>query len=386
MCNAHPISTSLTSCLCVFPLSPISSKRRQASNGISLCLLRSCFAPTTVYNSGVPYEKKGREARRRCTMQYPRFTIFRRSRGLLFSPQSTSPVSQWRRHVGTPGRRFATEHADGTSAPKSYALSAQDFASITPLLLLRQMLQQHTELDGIDVGAAFPPGEKRIVISRTKFCHFCAAAHVEDPQAALADLEAAGVVVVLDGGDMVHLRPVLYLDTLETIRNVEKPSSSGNGTSEAKSKLSGAASSFMLEEAERRVAQLTEREKAMRNQLQPAIARAARWRRTVWGSALLYAGAQLAIISRLTYFDLDWDIMEPVSYIITATHALFFFMYYLRFHEEHSYSAFDRRFLPRKVRHYAPKDFDWAAYAAVCEQLVEERALRDSILKWSERH
>ncbi|CAG9576679.1 conserved hypothetical protein [Leishmania major strain Friedlin] len=313
-------------------------------------------------------------------------TIFRRSGGLLPSAQSTSTLAHWRRRLSTLGHRFAAARAAHASAPASSALSAHDFAALTPLLLLRQMLQQHTQLDGIGLGAQLHPNEQHIVISRTKFCHFCAASHVADPNAALADLEAAGVVVVLDGGNIVHLRPVLFLETLEMIRNVARPSSSGDGTLETSSKPLVAVGSFMLEEAERRVAALTERERAMRYRLQPAIARAARWRRTVWGGALLYAGAQLAIISRLTYFDLNWDIMEPVSYMITVANTLLFFLYYLRFDEEHSYTAYDQRFLPRKVRQYAPRDFDWAAYADVCQQLAEERAMLDSMLKWSAKH
>lgn len=123
----------------------------------------------------------------------------------------------------------------------------------------------------------------------------------------------------------------------------------------------------------------------MREDLQPAIAKAARWRRSLWGGALLYAGSQLAIISRLTFFDLDWDIMEPVSYCLAIGTALVFYVYFLCFGTEHTYSEVDRRFLPRKVRAYAPKDFDWDAYEAVCQQLVEERkmlqALKDCVAK-----
>ncbi|CAJ1028837.1 calcium uniporter protein, mitochondrial, putative [Leishmania guyanensis] len=313
-------------------------------------------------------------------------TVLWRHCGLLPSVQSAPTLSHVCRRLSTLGCTVVTSRAYHTRPSKSAALSANDFATLTPLLLLRQALQQHTELDGTDVGAQLTPGEQHIIISRTKFCHFCATAHVEDPEAALADLEAAGVVVVLDGGSLIHLRPALYLETLEIIRNAATASNAGNRTPATNSVPSVNGSSFLLEEAERRVAELTKREKAMRYQLEPAIARAARWRRSVWGGALLYAGAQLAVISRLTYFDLDWDIMEPVSYIITITNSLVFFLYYLRFHSDHSYGAFDQRFLPRKVRQYAPKDFDWAAYADVCQQVVEARAILDCLSKWAEKH
>ncbi|KAG5475308.1 hypothetical protein LSCM1_03421 [Leishmania martiniquensis] len=202
---------------------------------------------------------------------------------------------QWRHQVSALCRTFSTARAAHISASTPPPLTAQEFATITPLLLLRELLQQHTELDGIDAGTRLQPGERRIVISRAEFRHFCATAQVEDPEAALADLAAAGVVVVLDGGNMIHLRPLLYLETLELIRSTQAQSPiSANETSAVSSKPSMAGSSFMLEEAQRRVAELS-KEEEMRDQLRPAIARVARWRRTVWGGALLYAGAQLAI-------------------------------------------------------------------------------------------
>lgn len=274
-----------------------------------------------------------------------------------------------------------------TAPPQGHSyptLSAREFASLTPMLLLQQSLQQYTELDGTDVAGHTDVTENHCVISRTAFCHFCAAAHVEDPSAALADLEAAGVVVLLDGGDKIHLRPALYLETLELVRRAGAPPTSAAAA--ASPPPPSTSSSFLLEEAERRVAELAQQEMAMREQLRPAIARAARWRRTAWGGALFYAGAQLAVISRLTYFDLDWDIMEPVSYCLTIANALVFFAYYLRYNDEHSYSAFDQRFLPRKVRQYAPKDFDWTAYTAVCEKLVAEREMLDRLREWAQRH
>ncbi|KAG5501427.1 hypothetical protein JKF63_03240 [Porcisia hertigi] len=313
--------------------------------------------------------------------------VLRRDFRLFLSAGSASPFPQWCRCFSTPaGPHSSPQAADDTSTSESLVLSAHDFAAITPLLLLRQALQQHTELDGIDLGAHLNSRENHIIISWAKFCQFCAAAHVKNPDAALADLQAAGVVVALDGGSVVHLRPVLYLETVDKIRSASTMTCSRGGTSTTHSMRSGSGSNFMLEEAERRVAELTRREKAMRDQLQPAIARAARWRRTVWGGALFYAGAQLAIISRLTYFDLDWDIMEPVTYGITLIDAFLLFLYYLRFNEEYTHDAFDKRYLPRKVRQYAPKDFDWEAYVDVCARLDEERALLDGISNWAASH
>jgi calcium uniporter protein, mitochondrial len=285
-------------------------------------------------------------------------------------------------------RRSFTASAASPSASAT-ALSAADFAAISPQLLLRQALQQYSELDGTRLGAELHPGEHHILISRGKFLQFCAQAHVDDPDSALADLAAAGVVVVLDGGALIHLRPVLYLETEELVASLHEDTSRNDdaGTAHtAEATPSCSVGSFLVAEAERRVDELTKKKEAMSLPLRPAIARAAQWRRCVWGGALLFAGTQLAVISRLTYFDLDWDIMEPVSYCITISTALFFYGYYLWQNEEHTYEGFDQRFLLKKVRQYAPKDFDWLAYEKVCAQLVEERAMLERIRRWAERH
>ncbi|KPA80885.1 putative mitochondrial calcium uniporter protein, mitochondrial [Leptomonas pyrrhocoris] len=292
-----------------------------------------------------------------------------------------APLCTACRLLGTSRTAFAT-------ASTAAALSAADFATIAPQLLLRQALQQYAELDGTQLGAELHPGEGHVLIPRERFLRFCAQAHVDDPDAALADLEAAGVVVALDGGTLIHLRPVLYLETVELLSQTQNGTDGSSGSSDGTPVPSTGSSvgAFMLEEAERRIEKLCQKEQELAEQLRPAIARAAKWRRSVWGGALLFAGTQLAVISRLTYFDLDWDIMEPVSYCITIGTALVFYAYYLRYNEEHTYEVFDQRFLPKKVRQYAPKDFDWKAYEGVCAQLVEERAMRERLRRWAERH
>ncbi|KPI88030.1 hypothetical protein ABL78_2906 [Leptomonas seymouri] len=289
-------------------------------------------------------------------------------------------------------RLTCTARTVSAGASTSASLSAVDFAAITQRLLLRQALQQYTELDGTRIGAELHPGENHVLISRGRFLQFCAQAHVEDPDAALAQLEATGYVVTLDDGKLVHLRPVLYLETLRLVSPPQGVTEAASSEHDARSDDTSVASagssvaSFMLEEAERRIEKLSQKEREMAAQLQPAIVRAAKWRRSVWGSALLFAGTQLAVISRLTYFDLDWDIMEPVSYCIMIGTALVSYGYYLCYNEDHTYEAFDQRFLPRKVRQYAPKHFDWKEYEGVCAQLVDERAMLEHIRRWADEH
>lgn len=247
---------------------------------------------------------------------------------------------------------------------------------LMPMTLLRSSLQQYTQLDGTEYAqhCAQEKGQNYIIISREKFDAFCASANVTDTQTALEALSDAAIVVPLEGGRLVHLRPALFVEEEEMADQVSRGEAAGH-----------IYDSFLLEEVEARISALEKEEAELRSQLTPAIAKAARWRRSVWGGALCFAGAQLAIISRLTYFDLDWDIMEPVSYTIGIGTALFFYVYYLRHDDEHTYSDFDQRYLPKKVRQYAPRDFDWARYEKVCQQLVDEEKMLANLKEWASK-
>lgn len=41
-------------------------------------------------------------------------------------------------------------------------------------------------------------------------------------------------------------------------------------------------------------------------------------RRQTWSGFFAFIGVQLAVFSRLTYFDLDWDTMEPIAYFLNS--------------------------------------------------------------------
>ncbi len=57
---------------------------------------------------------------------------------------------------------------------------------------------------------------------------------------------------------------------------------------------------------------------------------------------MCFSGAQLGIISRLTFFDFDWDLMEPVSYFVGQGTSLLFFAWMLAVGREHSYERCDK--------------------------------------------
>jgi hypothetical protein len=105
-----------------------------------------------------------------------------------------------------------------------------------------------------------------------------------------------------------------------------------------------------------------------RDQLRPAfdevVAKAAKRRKLLWGGAVCTGGAQLAVISRLTYFDLDWDIMEPVSYFLGTGTSLCFFLFMLRYGAECTPRFFDEV----HVGPYAKEDAV-VNYLAACDKV-----------------
>jgi hypothetical protein len=184
-------------------------------------------------------------------------------------------------------------------------------------------------------------------------------------------LANAGVIVKLSGDtDAFFVKPVRLLTELD--RGID----GSNGTPPP---LLYAAAEAELQEA---VSQVN----AKHTELEGAIRRAAHWRKVLWSGALLFCGAQLALISRLTFFDLDWDIMEPVSYFLGTGTSLVFFGWMLFHGQEHSYRRFDDTMLPKKLQHYAPKDFDWEAYEAAQERVRAARTEVSRLKLWMERH
>ncbi len=199
---------------------------------------------------------------------------------------------------------------------------------------------------------------EKAVVSLRELEAMAAACKVTDVDRAARALAGAGVIVPLaDGG--FHLRPVQLLAALD-------------------------GGSFRLEAGlEQEHAAAVANETVRRRALQEAIDRASKLRQSVWAGALLFSGAQLAIISRLTYFDLDWDIMEPVSYFIGTGTAIVFYLYMLWFRREHSYTEFDATHLPRWVQRHAPKDFDWDAYRVACERVDGTHRAVEAAKAWA---
>ncbi|CCW71107.1 unnamed protein product [Phytomonas sp. Hart1] len=298
-------------------------------------------------------------------------------------PSSSSSSPSWHEKHNLPSETSG-------NANRSNLLSAEAFSRLTPMVLLQKALHQYTLLDDTQLSKS---SSNHLLISRDKFNHFCSISNVQEPESALQALDEAGVVVSLDQGRLVHLRPVQYVQEVEIVQSLlsKNETEGSHNTTNSLNENVGLVSHrlpdcFLLTESQRRIDKLVDVEVALRVKLYPAIAKAARWRRLIWSAALFYAGFQLAAVAHLTYVEFDWDVMEPVSYCLSIGTDLLFLAYYVWYDKQYSYSGFDKQRLPKKVRQYAPKDFNWERYEKVCAQLVEERKLLEKLQKWAKTH
>ncbi|KAN0040309.1 hypothetical protein ACTA71_012199 [Dictyostelium dimigraforme] len=67
----------------------------------------------------------------------------------------------------------------------------------------------------------------------------------------------------------------------------------------------------------------------------------------IW-TGLGYCFAQAAVLARLTWWDLSWDIIEPVSYFLTFGTVLFGYTYFTMTKTEFTYEALNHRLFSKR--------------------------------------
>ncbi|KAK7196752.1 hypothetical protein NESM_000615000 [Novymonas esmeraldas] len=78
----------------------------------------------------------------------------------------------------------------------------------------------------------------------------------------------------------------------------------------------------------------------------PAVERAVRREKEFWATTAVGSGVQMLVLAYLTFQVYGWDVMEPVTFFVTAATALCAYAYFLYFRREHSYESVDDSFLP----------------------------------------
>ena len=85
-------------------------------------------------------------------------------------------------------------------------------------------------------------------------------------------------------------------------------------------------------------------------------------RRELW-SGLGLLVAQTAAFMRLTFWELSWDVMEPICFYVTSMYFMAAYTFFLRTSKEPSFEAFyESRFSTKQKRLMKLHNFDIARY------------------------
>lgn len=261
------------------------------------------------------------------------------------------------------------------------------------MVLLRRALEQQGMVQQLEaasgnrnVGSGEETGVPAHLMSRSAFDEVCRLSHVTNPDAAIDALEQAGIIVALENRTLIHLRPAQYLAEQELVEFLMTPSAASPAKKPSVADTVLPSACVLEEEVLARIQRLASEERAMRSKLTGAMRRATQWGNHRFTLLSLFIASQIAVVARLTFFELDWDTMEPVTYCMTVFTSIVLYSFYLWYHREATCDEFHSTFIARRVRRWAPKDFDWKRYEEVCAQLEEEKRVLEQIREWTSSH
>ncbi|RCV45809.1 hypothetical protein SEVIR_9G487200v4 [Setaria viridis] len=194
------------------------------------------------------------------------------------------------------------------------------------------------------------------VVSGSEFAALCAdiAGGVEGGRRLARALDESGVVIVL--GDAVFLRPDMVAKAIES---VILPA--------AKQQQQQLAAPRAGEEEEGEAAARRREELAAMEAQKAAIDAdaAAQVRRELWCGLALVAAQTLGFM-RLTFWELSWDVMEPVCFYVTSLYFMSGYAFFMRTATEPSFEGFFRaRLASRQRRLMRARGFDVDRYNAL---------------------
>ncbi|CAN6320849.1 unnamed protein product [Urochloa humidicola] len=185
------------------------------------------------------------------------------------------------------------------------------------------------------------------VVSGSEFAALCAdiAGGVEGGRRLARALDESGVVIVL--GDVVFLRPDMVA---KAIGSAILPAAKHQHQQQLAAPRAGAGEEEAeLEEMEARKAAID-------------AEAAARVRRELWCGLGLVAVQTLGFM-RLTFWELSWDVMEPVCFYVTSLYFMSGYAFFMRTATEPSFEGFFRaRFAARQRRLMRARGFDIGRY------------------------
>ncbi|GAB4814847.1 hypothetical protein N2152v2_001893 [Parachlorella kessleri] len=112
-----------------------------------------------------------------------------------------------------------------------------------------------------------------------------------------------------------------------------------------------------LEQAQAHLAPLEQRHEQLRRRVA--------WQRSAfkWGGLALLS-AHFGIFFRLTFWELSWDVMEPVAFLVSSFSGIIMYAWFMRTSSEFSWSDAEQRMVSRwEERAFRKANFDSQQYA-----------------------
>jgi hypothetical protein len=118
------------------------------------------------------------------------------------------------------------------------------------------------------------------------------------------------------------------------------------------------------------LAELESEMAAIQVDVDAAAARAARRSNAIVFGGLVLLCAQLATFVRLTYVELSWDVMEPISYFVGVFNAILLYVYFMVNQRDFSFDDWSKRMRAHfRRRNIERARVDAARYAALARRL-----------------
>jgi hypothetical protein len=122
------------------------------------------------------------------------------------------------------------------------------------------------------------------------------------------------------------------------------------------------------------LAELESEMAAIQVDVDAAAARAARRSNAIVFGGLVLLCAQLATFVRLTYVELSWDVMEPISYFVGVFNAILLYVYFMVNQRDFSFDDWSKRMRAHfRRRNIERARVDAARYAALARRLGKKR-------------
>uniref|UniRef100_A0A0D9VRL2 Calcium uniporter protein C-terminal domain-containing protein n=1 Tax=Leersia perrieri TaxID=77586 RepID=A0A0D9VRL2_9ORYZ len=215
----------------------------------------------------------------------------------------------------------------------------------------------------MEVARARLRSNAQTVVSGSEFAALCvdiAGGSAEGGRRLARALDDSGVVIVL--GDAVFLRPDMVAKAIESMIPAATSTKSATTTRAAASVVDVDVDDARRKEELREM----EEEKAAID-----AAAAAQVRRELWCGLGLLAAQTLGFM-RLTFWELSWDVMEPVCFYVTSLYFMSGYAFFMRTSTEPSFEGFYRsRLASRQRRLMRARRFDVGRYEALKQQVGE---------------